>query len=145
MVAAPAPDYAMPAAAPGLLAHIVVSKYDDHLPLYRQAEIFARDGVSLETSTLSDWVGATAAALPPLFEALAADLLTSNADRSPPALPLEPRSRSSGPSAPLVEPNAMRWRERSRCTLIIRNRQVLNLGLLGDQNTGWSMLQPPSP
>jgi transposase len=49
-VAAPAPDHAMPAAAPGLLAHIVVSKYDDHLPLYRQAEIFARDGVSLETS-----------------------------------------------------------------------------------------------
>ena len=107
-MAALAPDYAMPAAAPGLLAHIVVSKYDDHLPLYRQAEIFARDGVSLETSTLSDWVGATAAALPPLVEDLAADLLTSDADRSPPALPLEPRSPSAGPPAPLVEPNAMR-------------------------------------
>src|SRR5580700_5748672 len=40
-------------AGAGLLAHIVVSKYDDHLPLYRQAEIFARDGVGLETSTLS--------------------------------------------------------------------------------------------
>jgi len=51
MVAAPAPDHAMPAAAPGLLADIVLSKYDDHRPLYRQAEIFARDRVSLETST----------------------------------------------------------------------------------------------
>ena len=48
------------------------SKYDDHLPLYRQAEIFAREGVSLETSTLSGWVGATAAALKPLVDALAA-------------------------------------------------------------------------
>jgi len=65
-------------AGAGLLAHIVVSKYDDHLPLYRQAEIFARDGVSLETSTLSGWVGATAAALQPLVDALAADILASD-------------------------------------------------------------------
>jgi transposase len=65
-------------AGAGLLAHIVVSKYDDHLPLYRQAEIFARDGVSLETSTLSNWVGATTAALAPLTDALAADVLASN-------------------------------------------------------------------
>jgi transposase len=69
MAAAPAPDHARPAAAPGLLADIVLSKYDDHRPLYRQAEIFARDRASLETSTP---VGATAAALQPLFEALAA-------------------------------------------------------------------------
>jgi transposase len=63
VVAAPAPDHviARGRAGAGLLAHIVVSKYDDHLPLYRQAEIFARGGVSLETSTLSGWVGATAA------------------------------------------------------------------------------------
>jgi transposase len=60
------------------LAHIVVSKYDDHLPLYRQAEIFARDGVSLETSTLSGWVGAIAAALKPLVDALAGDILASD-------------------------------------------------------------------
>jgi transposase len=55
VVAAAAPDHAIARgrAGAGLLAHIVVSKYDDHLPLYRQAEIFARDGVSLETSTLS--------------------------------------------------------------------------------------------
>ena len=77
VVAAPAPDHAIARgrAGAGLLAHIVVSKYDDHLPLYRQAEIFARDGVSLETSTLSGWVGATAAALQPLVDALASDVL----------------------------------------------------------------------
>ena len=80
VVAAPAPDHAIARgrAGAGLLAHIVVSKYDDHLPLYRQAEIFARDGVSLETSTLSGWVGATAAALKPLVDALAADVLASD-------------------------------------------------------------------
>src|SRR5437764_10876412 len=77
VVAAPAPDHAIARgrAGAGLLAHIVVSKYDDHLPLYRQAEIFARDGVSLETSTLSGWVGATAAALKPLVDTLASDVL----------------------------------------------------------------------
>jgi hypothetical protein len=51
-------------AGAGLLAHIVVSKYDDHLPLYRQAEIFARDGVSLETSRLMNyWVQLMAGAV----------------------------------------------------------------------------------
>jgi transposase len=80
VVAASAPDHAIARgrAGAGLLAHIVVSKYDDHLPLYRQAEIFARDGVSLETSTLSGWVGATAAALKPLVDALATDVLAGD-------------------------------------------------------------------
>ena len=80
VVAAPAPDHAIARgrAGAGLLAHIVVSQYDDHLPLYRQAEIFAREGVSLETSTLSGWVGATAAALQPLIDALAAEVMASD-------------------------------------------------------------------
>jgi transposase len=80
VVAAPAPDHAVARgrASAGLLAHILVSKYDDHLPLYRQAEIFAREGVNLETSTLSGWVGATAAALGPLVEALAAEVMASD-------------------------------------------------------------------
>jgi hypothetical protein len=60
------------------LAHIVVSKYYDHLPLYRQAEIFAREGVNLETSTLSGWVGAPAAALQPLIDALASEVMVSD-------------------------------------------------------------------
>jgi transposase len=80
VVAAAPPDHAIARgrAGAGLLAHIVVSKYDDHLPLYRQAEIYARGGVSLETSTLSGWVGATAAALTPLVDALAAEIIRSD-------------------------------------------------------------------
>jgi transposase len=57
-------------AGPGLLAHVLVSKYADHLPLYRQAEIYAREGVELERSTLADWVGATSELLKSLHEAL---------------------------------------------------------------------------
>jgi transposase len=80
VVAAPTPDHAIARgrAGAGLLAHIVVSKYDDHLPLYRQAEIYARDGVSLETSTLAGWVGATATALAPLVDALAVEIVGSD-------------------------------------------------------------------
>src|SRR5271154_494093 len=57
-------------AGPGLLAHVLVAKYCDHLPLYRQSEIYAREGVELERSTLADWVGGTSALLAPLVEAL---------------------------------------------------------------------------
>jgi len=55
---------------PGLLAHVLVSKYCDHLPLYRQSEIYAREGVELERSTLADWVGGTSRLLEPLVEVL---------------------------------------------------------------------------
>jgi transposase len=57
-------------AGPGLLAHVLVSKYADHLPLYRQSEIYARHGVELGRSTLADWVGGTSALLQPLLEKL---------------------------------------------------------------------------
>jgi transposase len=57
-------------AGPGLLAHVLVAKYCDHLPLYRQEEIYAREGVELDRSTLADWVGSTSALLAPLVEAL---------------------------------------------------------------------------
>jgi transposase len=79
VVQAPAPHHpiARGRAGAGLLAHIIVSKFDDHLPLYRQAEIYAREGVTLETSTLSGWVGATAAAVAPLLDALRRDVMTS--------------------------------------------------------------------
>lgn len=80
VVQTPAPHHpiARGRAGAGLLAHIVVSKFDDHLPLYRQAEIYAREGVILETSTLSGWVGATAAALAPLLEVLRRDVMASD-------------------------------------------------------------------
>jgi hypothetical protein len=53
------------------LAHILVSKYADHLPLYRQAQSYARDGVELERSTMAEWVGYCSHLLEPLTEALA--------------------------------------------------------------------------
>jgi hypothetical protein len=53
-------------AGPGLLAHILVSKFDDHLPLYRQGEILARRGADIPRSTLIDWCGQGVAALKPL-------------------------------------------------------------------------------
>ncbi len=55
---------------PGLLAHVPVSKFADHLPPYRQSEIYARAGMELERSTLADWVGGTSQLLEPLVEAL---------------------------------------------------------------------------
>ncbi len=57
-------------AGPGLLAHVLVSKYADHLPLYRQSEIYERLGVELERSTLADWVGGASRGLEPLVQAL---------------------------------------------------------------------------
>lgn len=67
---APAPSRPIPKgmAGPGLLAQVLVSKYADHLPLYRQSEIYDREGISLERSTLADWVGQSAALLKPLVE-----------------------------------------------------------------------------
>lgn len=72
IVQAPAPNRAIDRglAGPGLLAHILVSKYADHLPLYRQAEIYQREGVDLDRSTLADWVGGASRTLRPLVEAL---------------------------------------------------------------------------
>lgn len=72
IVQAEAPSRPIPRglAGAGLLAHVLMSKYGDHLPLYRQSEIYARDGVDLERSTLADWVGQCSALLSPLVEAL---------------------------------------------------------------------------
>jgi transposase len=55
---------------PGLIAHVLVSKYCDHLPLHRQAGIYAREGVELDRSTLADWVGQATFLLSPLAEAI---------------------------------------------------------------------------
>jgi transposase len=57
-------------AGPGLLAHVIVSKYCDHLPLYRQSEIYEREGVELDRSTLADWVGGSSRVLAPLVESV---------------------------------------------------------------------------
>jgi transposase len=57
-------------AGPGLLAHVLVAKYADHIPLYRQSEIYAREGIELDRSTMADWVGGASRTLRPLVEAL---------------------------------------------------------------------------
>ena len=74
---APSRPIARGIAGPGLLAHILVAKYCDHLPLYRQSQIYAREGVALERSTLADCVGGAAALLDPLIEALARYVVAS--------------------------------------------------------------------
>lgn len=57
-------------AGPGFLAHVLVSKYLDHLPLYRQSQIYKREELDLSTSTLCDWVGESSALLQPLVTAV---------------------------------------------------------------------------
>jgi transposase len=64
-------------AGPGLLAHVLVAKYCDHQPLYRQAEIYARDGIDLDRSTLADWVGKTARLMRPLVDAVGAHVMAA--------------------------------------------------------------------
>src|SRR5258708_22510703 len=76
VVEAPAPPRVIERglAGPGLLAHVLVAKYADHCPLYRQAEIYAREGVDLDRSTMAGWVGACSELLAPLVEALRASM-----------------------------------------------------------------------
>ncbi|MEJ7911992.1 MAG: transposase [Chitinophagaceae bacterium] len=64
-------------AGAGLLAQIVIDKYVDHLPLYRQMQRFERSGVKLPYSTLTDWVSATCRLIEPLYEALKKEVLQS--------------------------------------------------------------------
>ena len=71
---------------PALLAHVLVGKYDDHCPLYRQSGIYGRAGVELDRSTLADWVGQWAALLAPLAEAITRHVkagITLHADDTP--------------------------------------------------------------
>ena len=73
-------------AGPGLLAHVLVSKYCDHLPLYRQSEIYAREGVPLDRSTLAEWVGGCSRLLKPLVEVLRRHVMSAeklHADDTP--------------------------------------------------------------
>jgi transposase len=73
-------------AGEGLLAQIVIDKYVDHLPLYRQMQRFERAGVRLPYSTLTEWVSATCELITPLFNALKAEVLQSgylHADETP--------------------------------------------------------------
>jgi transposase len=80
VVEAPAParpiDRGLP--GPGLLAHVLMSKYGDHLPLYRQSQIYAREGVDLDRSTLAGWVGAASELLAPLVDQIRKHVLAAS-------------------------------------------------------------------
>jgi transposase len=79
VVQAPAPARLIEGGLPteATIAQVLVSKYADHLPLYRQAQIYARQGVNLDRSTLADWVGRAAFLLRPVHERLLERLKTS--------------------------------------------------------------------
>ena len=65
---------------------MLVSKYSDHLPLYRQSEIYAREGVELERSTLADWVAGASRLIEPVVEALRRHVMSAeklHADDTP--------------------------------------------------------------
>ena len=88
MAQAPMPAMPIPRAMAGasVLAHIIVSKYVDHLPLYRQAEIYARDGLDLDRGRLADWVGKAAWLLRPLADRIGAHVMAGgviHADDTP--------------------------------------------------------------
>ena len=80
MVQVPAPSRPIPGsmAGPNLLAHILVSKFDGHLPLYRQHEIFTRMGADIPESTLVGWCGRAMKTLQPLVERIEADVMGSD-------------------------------------------------------------------
>jgi transposase len=80
VVEAPAPSRTIERglAGPGLLAHVLVAKYADHLPLYRQSEIYAREGVELGRSTLAGWVGAASELLTPLVDAVRKHVMSAS-------------------------------------------------------------------
>jgi transposase len=91
LIQAPVPAHVIDKglATTGLLAQVLVAKYSDHLPLYRQEAIFERAGMSLSRSTLAQWVGACGVQLQPLVDALKAEMLTHpvlHADETPVAM-----------------------------------------------------------
>ena len=79
VVQSPAPARLIEGGLPteATVAHVLVSKYADHLPLYRQAQIYQRQGVALDRSTLADWVGRAAWHLRPVHERILAHLRSS--------------------------------------------------------------------
>ena len=100
MVQAPAPSRPIPRglAGPSLLAHILVTKFDDHVPLYRQGEIFARLGADIPRSTLIDWCGQAAAAIRPVANLIRAEVMAGDrlhADDTPIRV-LDPKVKLAG-------------------------------------------------
>jgi transposase len=93
---------------PGLIAHVLCAKYCDHLPLYRQSDIYAREGVDIARSTLADWVGRAAALMAPLIGALRAHVFTGD------------RLHGDDTPVPVLDPGRGRTRQ-GRLWVYVRN------------------------
>src|SRR6266550_3182099 len=121
VVQAPAPARLIEGGLPteATIAQVLVSKYADHLPLYRQAQIYARQGIDLDRSTLADWVGHAAWHLRPLHKRLLMRLkeLPRTRPPRPYSIPAAaaPRPASSGPMPPMIGRGAARIHRRCLC------------------------------
>ena len=128
VVQAPAPARLIEGGLPtnGTVAQVLVSKFADHLPLYRQAQIYARQGLTLDRSTLADWVGRAAFHLRPVHERLLAKLKASPklfADETT-APVLDPgRGRTkTGQLGPMPGRSTLGWDRSARGGLRLRAR-----------------------
>ena len=99
-------------AGAGLLAHVLVAKYADHLPLHRQAEIYAREDVELCRSTLADMVGQTARLVRPLVDALARHVMSAE------------RVHADDTVVPVLEPGRGRTRQARLWTYVRDDRPI---------------------
>lgn len=79
-------------AGPGLLAHVIVNKFDDHLPVYRQEEIFRRNGIDISRSTMCGWLMGCVAALEPVYKLMHSRILRSRV------------VQTDGSTLPMMEP-----------------------------------------
>ena len=103
---------------PSMLAHVITSKYADHVPLYRQAQIYAREGVDLDRSVLARWVGEASKLMNPLVEALRRYVMSTDKlhGDDTPRPPEERRQVRNARARPLFE-SMRRWLEDSRLQL----------------------------
>jgi transposase len=116
VVQAPAPARLIEGGLPteALLAHVLVGKYADHLPLYRQSQIYARQGIELDRSTLADWVGRAATELRPLHQRLFEHLKGS------------PKLFMDETRAPVLDPGRQRTKT-GRGAALIRRRSSISM------------------
>lgn len=110
VVQAPAPsrpiDKGLP--GPGTLAHVITSKYADHVPLYRQCQIYAREGVDLDRSVLARWIGEASHLMEPLVEAIRRYVLSAD------------KLHGDDTPLPVLEPGRGRTRV-ARCWTYVRD------------------------
>jgi len=111
-----------------LVAHVLVAKYADHTPLYRQAQIYARAGITLDRSTLADWVGRAAFALRPVHARLLEQLNRRRDHRA--GARSRTRARQEGPAVGLCTRRAaLGWpRPAGRCLCLCARPQACAAG-----------------